>query len=75
MARVMGAYQQGTTTLQRLRSGGQQTVVVQHVQVNDGGQAIVAGKVKAGGTRKRAGGVEAKNDRCTSGTRLATSSR
>jgi hypothetical protein len=56
MARLMGAYQQGTTTLQRLRSGGQQTVVVQHVQVNDGGQAIVAGKVKAGGIRKRAGG-------------------
>lgn len=51
-----GGYQQGAMTLQRLRSGGQQTVVVQHVQVSEGGQAIVAGEIKAGGRRKRAEG-------------------
>jgi hypothetical protein len=56
MSRLMGSYQQGTAALQRLRSGGQQTVVVQHVQVSEGGQAIVAGEIKAGGRRKRADG-------------------
>jgi hypothetical protein len=40
-------------TLDRLRAGGKQTIVVQHVQVNDGGQAVVAGKMKAG---KKGGG-------------------
>jgi len=37
--------------LQKLRTGGGQTVTVQHVTVGDGGQAIVAGKV--GGSRGR----------------------
>jgi hypothetical protein len=55
MSRVIGAYQQGTAALQRLRSGGQQTVVVQHVQASDGGQAILAGKMETGGGRKRTG--------------------
>ena len=41
--RLMQTYQQAMTTLQKVRSGGKQTMVVQHVQVNDGGQAIVAG--------------------------------
>ncbi len=35
-------------TLQKYRSKGQQTIQVQHVQVNSGGQAIV-GNVKTGG--------------------------
>ena len=35
-------------TLRKYRSGGQQTVTVQHVNVSDGGQAIV-GNVKTGG--------------------------
>ena len=52
---MSGKFQQGLVTVQRLRSGGQQVVTVQHVQVNQGGQAIVAGKMKAGGGRKRAG--------------------
>src|SRR5215213_1658078 len=30
VARMMGAYNQGTLTLERLRSGGGQTVVVKH---------------------------------------------
>jgi len=41
--RLMQTFQQAMTTLSKTRTGGQQTVVVQHVQVNDGGQAIVAG--------------------------------
>lgn len=41
--RLMQTFQQAMTTLTKTRTGGQQTVVVQHVQVNDGGQAIVAG--------------------------------
>ena len=45
-SRLMVAYQQGLVTLDRLRAGGKQTIIVQHVQVNDGGQAVVAGKVK-----------------------------
>jgi hypothetical protein len=45
-SRLMLAYQQGLVTLDRLRAGGKQTIIVQHVQVNDGGQAVVAGKVK-----------------------------
>ena len=38
--------------LKRYRTGGQQTVVVQHVTVSDGGQAIVGGTVTAGGGKK-----------------------
>ena len=47
-SRLMVAYQQGLVTLDRLRAGGKQTIIVQHVQVNEGGQAVVAGKVKPG---------------------------
>jgi len=45
-ARMMDSYQRGMLTLERIRSGGRQTVVVQHVNVSDGGQAVVAGQVK-----------------------------
>jgi hypothetical protein len=42
--------------LERVRSGGKQHVVVQHihqdVQVGEGGQAVVAGQVKARGRRE-----------------------
>jgi hypothetical protein len=41
--RLMGAYQGGLLTLQRLRSEGTRKVVVQHVTVEGGGQAVVAG--------------------------------
>jgi hypothetical protein len=41
-ARMMESFQKGLLTLQRLRSGGNQTIVVQHVTVTQGGQAIVA---------------------------------
>jgi hypothetical protein len=54
-ARLMGTFQDGLTTFQRLRSGGRQVVTVQHVNVGDGGQAVVAGTVKAGGRNTRGG--------------------
>ncbi len=50
-ARLMDAYQRGMLTLDRLRTGGRQTVVVQHVTVGDGGQAVVAGSVARGRRR------------------------
>jgi hypothetical protein len=44
-ARLMRAYATQVEVLRRLRNGGQQFVRVEHVHVNDGGQAIV-GNVK-----------------------------
>ncbi|HSA60843.1 MAG TPA: hypothetical protein VLE03_01265 [Nitrospiraceae bacterium] len=46
-ARMMEVFQQGALALHRLCTGGRQTVVVQHVQVADGGQAVVAGNLEA----------------------------
>ena len=45
-ARMMQAYQEGMKLLYKIRSGGRQTVVVQHVQVSEGGQAVIAGGVQ-----------------------------
>jgi hypothetical protein len=53
-ARMVLAFNDGLRTLQRMRSGGRQTVVVQHVTVADGAQAIVTGSVNA---QDREGGV------------------
>jgi hypothetical protein len=47
-AKMMQSYQQGMATIQKLRTGGQQTVTVQHVHVADGGQAVI-GNVQSGG--------------------------
>ena len=44
--RLMLAYQCGVRLLQRIRSGGRQVVVVQHVRVSEGGQAVIAGEVQ-----------------------------
>ena len=41
-ARTMQVFQEGLLTLQKIRTGGKQTVVVQHVQVSDDGQAVIA---------------------------------
>src|SRR6516225_6477557 len=41
-ARLMRAYATQVEVLRRLRNGGQQYVRVEHVHVNDGGQAIVS---------------------------------
>ena len=43
MARLMTAYQSGALAIQNMRRGGRQTVVVQHVQVTEGGKAVVVG--------------------------------
>jgi hypothetical protein len=58
MARLMTAYQSGALAIQNMRRGGKQTVVVQHVQVTEGGQAVVVGNVKGGGAGKRRGTCE-----------------
>ncbi|OOY94013.1 hypothetical protein BOW18_12105, partial [Solemya velum gill symbiont] len=39
-ARVTSSYQQSLLTLHKLRNGGKQTVTVQHVNVESGGQAV-----------------------------------
>jgi hypothetical protein len=61
IARMNGTFQSGMLALQKMRSGGQQTVRVvhQHVTVTDGAQAVVAGEMNTGptgGSRKRVGG-------------------
>lgn len=61
-ARMMETYQHGMLTLQRVRNGGQQTVVVQHVNVGDGGRAMVAGQVKLRG-KKRCAKVEGQGEK------------
>jgi hypothetical protein len=45
-ARLLRAYAMQVEVLRRLRHGGQQTVRVEHVYVNDGGQAVI-GNVRA----------------------------
>jgi hypothetical protein len=50
-ARLMSAFQDGIATLQRMRTGGNQTVTVQHVNVASGGQAVV-GNVQTGGAKR-----------------------
>lgn len=47
-ARLMDTFQRAMLTLNRIRSGGRQLVTVQHVNVADGGQAMI-GNVLAGG--------------------------
>jgi hypothetical protein len=51
-ARLMSVFQDGLLTLQRIRTGGNQTVTVQHVNVEPGGQAVI-GNVQAGGAKRR----------------------
>ena len=48
-SRMILVYQQGLLALHRIRTGGTQTVTVQHVNVSDGGQALVAGAMQTGG--------------------------
>lgn len=53
-ARMASAFNDGAATLQRIRSGGTQRVVVQHVNVTEGGQAVVAGgDIEPGGWPRR----------------------
>lgn len=61
-ARLMSSFNEGALTLHKLRTGGKQTVVVQHVQVSDGGQAVIAGDLTTGG-----GGLSTTGDLSTNG--------
>jgi hypothetical protein len=47
-AKLMDVYQKGILALSKVRTGGKQTVTVQHVNVTDGGQAVVTGALKTG---------------------------
>ncbi|MCB1591361.1 MAG: hypothetical protein KDI90_02805 [Alphaproteobacteria bacterium] len=44
-SKLMDLCQKGLTTIHKIRTGGQQTVTVQHVQVSDGGQAVINSSV------------------------------
>ena len=55
-ARLMQVYQEGLLALKKFRTGGQQKIVVQHVQVSDGGQAVIAGQMKTSNRRGTRGG-------------------
>jgi hypothetical protein len=55
-SKLMLAFQGGMATIARLRGGGQQVVTVQHVVVGEGGQAVVAGQVKARSKRRKGEG-------------------
>ena len=46
---MMDAFQKGALALHKLRTGGTQVVTVQHVNVGDGGQAVVTGGINHGG--------------------------
>ena len=48
-ARMMQVYQEALVALPRFRAWGKQTVVVQYVQVTDGGQAVVTASASAKG--------------------------
>ena len=62
-SRLMTTYQQGLLTVRQLRQGGKQSVtvthIVQQVNVEDGGQAVVAGN----SIKRRAKGGGGRNDR------------
>jgi len=48
VTKLMRTYTAQVETLKRYRTGGRQTIQVQHVNVNEGGQAVV-GNIKGGG--------------------------
>ena len=48
-ARLMRAFATQVEVLRRLRNGGQQFVRVEHVHINDGGQAVVGNFKKSEG--------------------------
>lgn len=56
-ARMMDVYQAGCLTLQKLKTRGTQRVLVQYQQVNvgDGGQAVVAGRIGRGSRNRGKG--------------------
>ena len=61
-ARLLSSFHEGALTLHKLRTGNKQTVVVQHVRVSEGGQAVIAGDMTTGG-----GGLSAPGDTAEKG--------
>lgn len=57
VARLQASFQQGMLTMQKLRTGGNQTVTVQHVNVGAGGQAVI-GNVTGGGGKLEGEGAK-----------------
>lgn len=49
--KLMNAFSTHMLTLQKMRNGGNQTMTVQHVHVNDGGQAVIGNINKGGGAK------------------------
>jgi hypothetical protein len=49
----MQFFQEGLLALQKLKTGGRQTMIVQHVQVSDGGSALVAASVNGGSPSRK----------------------
>jgi hypothetical protein len=47
--RAMDTFQKGLLTFKRLRGSGEQKITIQHVNVTQGGQAVI-GQVQTGGT-------------------------
>ncbi len=58
VARMMAACGQSALALQKLKAGPHQVMTVQHVTVEEGGQAVVAGQMNGGGPRKRGRGAK-----------------
>jgi hypothetical protein len=56
-ARMMQVCQEALLAIHRIRVGGRQTVLVQHVQVSRGGNAVVAGSVNGNPSRNQVGGI------------------
>lgn len=54
-ARLFETTQRAALTINRLKTAGKQTLVVQHVHVADGGQAVVAGAMRARRPIKKTG--------------------
>jgi len=51
-ARLLSVYQSGLLVLHKMRNGGEQRVLVQHVNVESGAQAVI-GNVQPGGGERR----------------------
>jgi hypothetical protein len=64
-ARMFDSFQNGLLALVKFKTGGKQTVVVQHVNVSDGGQAVIAGGDVAAGRGVGQEGEGDRNERAT----------
>ena len=56
VSRLTGSFQSGYRTLQQVRSGGRQVVVVQHNHVEAGGQAVIGGQAGVSRAKRKGAG-------------------